>query len=506
MSDLAEALRDSDDLKKQRNEAFKELKVLKETLEAHLEKEATFNQFHNLGHNHSHDSAIDSDMQEWETEILEMDLSGLSSDGDLGFELVGGRDDPHYPNDSGIYVASVTKGSIAEGKLRVNDCISRVNNVDCTSVSKRMVLETVRASLPKAHMVVRRRRRVHSRCLYTTQLPAGIHGLSLETGMYICKISPGSTAAKEGNLAVGDRVLSINNKTMDGLKNCHEAMSLLNDDRTDITITVLKSHSHQFCIQENDPVNYVHHQRKVNSCSQTEDIKHFNDDFVEKQYLIPGFSHQSYKVSKASQEKNNIGTWDMIREKIDIVRGRKHSKDRNRNDDKKKYRNSSPNALTLSSSFDQEQDAIAELDSVIDSYHGNTSATTVFKRSKRRNKDASIQEKNGGTWPKARSNIVQNQGTGTITHHRKSERAPLTLLFNGENHDSHCCNNSNRNSTPLPISLAPNLNRHSGYSSIDSSKMHYSSKPFPSINDSFQKLCGKKMDNFQVSFFFLSRY
>lgn len=50
--------------------------------------------------------------------MLEMDLSGLSSDGDLGFELVGGREDPHYPNDNAIYVASVTKGSIADGKLR----------------------------------------------------------------------------------------------------------------------------------------------------------------------------------------------------------------------------------------------------------------------------------------------------------------------------------------------------------------------------------------------------
>lgn len=27
--------------------------------------------------------------------------------------------------------------------------------------------------------------------------------------MYICKIAPGSLAAKEGNLAVGDRVLSV---------------------------------------------------------------------------------------------------------------------------------------------------------------------------------------------------------------------------------------------------------------------------------------------------------
>lgn len=82
--------------------------------------------------------------------------------------------------------------------------------MDCSNVSKRMVLETVRAGGRVASMVVRRRRFIRS--IYTTQLHMGLdceHGLSLETGIYICKISPGSAAAKEGNLAVGDRVLSV---------------------------------------------------------------------------------------------------------------------------------------------------------------------------------------------------------------------------------------------------------------------------------------------------------
>ena len=83
-----------------------------------MEKENQAEQFHAAGHNHSHDSAIDSDLQEWETEILEIDLSGLGSNGELGFELVGGRDDPQYPNDSGIYVSSITKGSVFDGKLK----------------------------------------------------------------------------------------------------------------------------------------------------------------------------------------------------------------------------------------------------------------------------------------------------------------------------------------------------------------------------------------------------
>jgi S1-C subfamily serine protease len=46
-------------------------------------------------------------------------------------------------------------------------------------------------------------------CFVQLQLNNYEHGLTLETGIYISKISPGSLAAKEGNLAVGDRVLSV---------------------------------------------------------------------------------------------------------------------------------------------------------------------------------------------------------------------------------------------------------------------------------------------------------
>lgn len=94
---------------------------------------------------------------------------------------------------------------------RVNDCILRVNSLDCTSISKRLVLETMR-SLSSATLVVRRRKPASpSRSLFTTQLQVNNydHGISLETGVYINKITPGSLAAKDGNLDVGDRVLSV---------------------------------------------------------------------------------------------------------------------------------------------------------------------------------------------------------------------------------------------------------------------------------------------------------
>lgn len=95
--------------------------------------------------------------------------------------------------------------------FRDNDCILRVNNLDCSSTSKLLVLETLR-SLSNVALVIRRRKPASpSRSLFTTQLQVNNydHGISLETGIYINKITPGSLAAKDGNLDVGDRVLSV---------------------------------------------------------------------------------------------------------------------------------------------------------------------------------------------------------------------------------------------------------------------------------------------------------
>lgn len=79
MSEQAQALRDLDELKKQKNEAMKELKDTKEKYETLVEKEARKNQLNSVGHNHSRDSAIDADLQEWETETLELELVSFKS-------------------------------------------------------------------------------------------------------------------------------------------------------------------------------------------------------------------------------------------------------------------------------------------------------------------------------------------------------------------------------------------------------------------------------------------
>lgn len=203
VSELANALRDSDDIKKQRNEASKELKDLKEKIE-----------FSDHALRTSHLAQIDEG-NDWEMIPIHVEPGrSLDSDrDDLGLILVGGRDSPYYPNDTGVYVAQVAQGSTLDGKLRLNDCIVRVNNVDCTSVSTRVILETLRSSNVNPVTLIVKRRRMTRRPLRTTQLSIGSvpHGITLELGIYISKISPGSLAAKDGNLAVGDRVLNVSN-------------------------------------------------------------------------------------------------------------------------------------------------------------------------------------------------------------------------------------------------------------------------------------------------------
>ncbi|XP_063983867.1 disks large homolog 5-like isoform X5 [Diachasmimorpha longicaudata] len=501
VSEFASAIRDSDDIKRQRNEASKELKDLKEMIESDLLTRSSI-----YGHH-------EDNSNEWDVITIHLDLSRLCQDGDrdLGLILIGGRQDPYFPNDTGVYVAQINEGSIVSGKLRVNDCIIRVNNVDCTSVSTGMILETLRACTLGSATVTVRRKRSTRRYLRTTQLPIGDtipHGIALELGIYISKISPGSSAAKDGNLSVGDRVLNINSKPMDSVTSGHEAMSLLNDSIADVlTITTLKGIPLSLASSsETMPDTGMIYgtdtktQKMINNCSQTEQerlmLKATSDDY-ERRYMASNFNERSiYKVSKSVSGEKPSGishAWDNIREKIDIVRGRRHSKDRDV-DKKKRHRNSSPNT------FEQEQDAIAELDSVIESYHQKkttmiTTATTsaaatmtmsaatatsaaalpastnittnsVLKRNKLRATEK--MEKDGGTWPKVRGGPLIQNGTGTILHPRKTkERLPLSVLINHPpKYESY---NYNRISNPIPLGNFSNVsNRHTVYKAMES--------------------------------------
>ncbi|XP_069096909.1 disks large homolog 5 isoform X3 [Pleurodeles waltl] len=245
VSDLAEALRNLDDMRKQKNDSVRELKELKEKMENQLEKEARFRQL--MAHS-SHDSAIDTDSLEWETEVVEFEKDRVSNpleDMDLkalGFDVAEGMNEPYLPGDSGIFVSKVDKGSIADGRLRVNDWLLKINNVDLTNKDKKQVIKAVLTGGGVINMVVRRRKSLGGKLITPLHINLSGYkdsGISLETGVLVAAVMPGSPAAKEGSLTVGDRIIAINGIALDN-KSLTECEALLRNCRDSLSLSLMK--------------------------------------------------------------------------------------------------------------------------------------------------------------------------------------------------------------------------------------------------------------------------
>uniref|UniRef100_A0A8C2Z8C6 Discs large MAGUK scaffold protein 5 n=1 Tax=Cyclopterus lumpus TaxID=8103 RepID=A0A8C2Z8C6_CYCLU len=243
VSDLADALRNLDDTRKQKNDAARELKELKEKMEDQLEKEARFRQL--MVHS-SHDSAIDTDSMEWETEVVEFEKHRVrTTDMDLkalGFDIAEGVNDPYLPGDCGIFVSKVDKGSIAEGRLRVNDWLLKMNDVDLTNKDRKQVIKAVLSGEGLINLVVRRRKSLGGRIITPIQMNLAGHkdsGIGLESGVFVATLSPGSPAARDCALTVGDRLLAINGIALDN-KSLSECESLLRNCRDSLSISLMK--------------------------------------------------------------------------------------------------------------------------------------------------------------------------------------------------------------------------------------------------------------------------
>lgn len=414
VSDLAEALRDSDDIKRQRNEASKELKELKEKIEAQLEKESRMKQLNSVGNNHSRDSAIDTDLQEWETEIKEVHLR---YEGDFGFDISGGKEDMQAePSVAYFYVSSILKGGTAEGKLLVNDVILKVNGLDVAGMDKRTLCDTVQNAKGSLTLVVKRRRAMSSRGVIMLSLNLSSsheHGITLENGLYITRIGPGSVAAREGTLAVGDRILSINGKQVEDLR---KAMECLDNADSPVQLQVVKNavfssspssstaSGHNFSeklerspLAHGSPPTHLREEKTFVSCSVQTDALHELGNHTKTLTL----GSRSSK-SGGTSERATVSVQPTLLDKAynKIFGEKRVSKEKK--------------AL-----LPDEKGPIEELDSMLECY-----SKTGGKRSSGRQQ----QEHNGGTWPKYRGPPLQLGEAGvanTLQPHKRRERKSL---------------------------------------------------------------------------------
>ncbi|KAG1674896.1 Disks large 5 [Nymphon striatum] len=463
VSDLAEALRDSDDMKKQKNETSKELKELREKMESQLEKESRMKQLNSVSPNHSRDSAIDADMQEWETETLEFDLSAISSD--LGFDLAGGKGDPQFPNDFSIYVTNVERESAADKKLKINDVVLRINNIDVTNVERKTAVDAIRNNGDIINMVVRRRKATGSRYIHTVQLhlsPDSDVGITVATGFYISRICPGSVTAREGNIAVGDRLITVNSQSLESMHSSSEVQKLIEESGEIVTLSVLKnmgpaggaplssaSSSHNISenlehFKSNSPRMCTAAQLN-GTTTQDAETRISDEASVEespsmKPISPPVSSLESQRISNSpnvevsSVSKYRSPEQSAIHDDYSHIRRTSHLSSANYppaqpstmldrayqrifREPRSKSRHD-PNSLSR-----QEAEATAALDSVIDHF-SQPPELKVPKRRKKRGEKL----KNGGTWPKYRGPLIDycEIGTATVrTPQKKKERKSI---------------------------------------------------------------------------------
>ncbi|XP_006146197.1 LOW QUALITY PROTEIN: disks large homolog 3 [Tupaia chinensis] len=175
-------------------------------------------------------------MFKYEKIVLERGNSGL------GFSIAGGIDNPHVPDDPGIFITKIIPGGAAamDGRLGVNDCVLRVNEVDVSEVVHSRAVEALKEAGPVVRLVVRRRQPPPETIMEVNLLkgPKGL-GFSIAGGIgnqhipgdnsiYITKIIEGGAAQKDGRLQIGDRLLAVNNTNLQDVRHEEAVASLKN--------------------------------------------------------------------------------------------------------------------------------------------------------------------------------------------------------------------------------------------------------------------------------------
>ncbi|XP_063074914.1 discs large homolog 1-like protein isoform X2 [Engraulis encrasicolus] len=173
---------------------------------------------------------------EYEEITLERGNSGL------GFSIAGGTDNPHIGDDPSIFITKVIPGGAAaqDGRLRVNDVILRVNEVEVRDVTHSKAVEALKEAGSLVRLYVRRRKSGNDRVMEIKLVkgPKGL-GFSIAGGLgnqhipgdnsiYVTKIIEGGAAHKDGRLQIGDKLLAVNTSCLEDVTHENAVTALKN--------------------------------------------------------------------------------------------------------------------------------------------------------------------------------------------------------------------------------------------------------------------------------------
>uniref|UniRef100_A0A3Q3G214 PDZ domain-containing protein n=1 Tax=Labrus bergylta TaxID=56723 RepID=A0A3Q3G214_9LABR len=199
---------------------------------------------------------------EYEEIALERGNSGL------GFSIAGGTDNPHIGEDPSIFITKIIPGGAAaqNGRLRVNDCIVRVNEADVREVTHSGAVEALKEAGGLVRLCIRRRRSLTERVM-DIKLVKGPKGLGFsiaggvgnqhvpgDNGIYVTKVIEGGAAHKDGRLQIGDKLVAVNASCLEEVTH-EEAVAALKSTPDVVYLRVAKHTS--LLINDNFPPQSV---------------------------------------------------------------------------------------------------------------------------------------------------------------------------------------------------------------------------------------------------------
>ncbi|XP_059395700.1 disks large homolog 2-like isoform X15 [Carassius carassius] len=255
---------------------------------------------------------------EFEEITLERGNSGL------GFSIAGGTDNPHIGDDPGIFITKIIPGGAAaeDGRLRVNDCILRVNEADVSEVSHSKAVEALKAAGSIVRLYVRRRRPMLE-TVTEIKLIKGPKGLGFsiaggvgnqhipgDNSIYVTKIIDGGAAQKDGRLQVGDRLLMVNNYTLEEVTH-EEAVAILKNTSDVVYLKVGKPTS----VYLSDPYGPPDITHSFSPAMENHISSPSNNGTLEYKSSLPPISPSRY----SPLPKHLLGEEDINREPRKIV-------------------------------------------------------------------------------------------------------------------------------------------------------------------------------------------
>uniref|UniRef100_A0A3Q1GHX1 Discs large homolog 1-like protein n=1 Tax=Acanthochromis polyacanthus TaxID=80966 RepID=A0A3Q1GHX1_9TELE len=190
--------------------------------------------------------------------------SDMTGNSGLGFSIAGGTDNPHIGEDPSIFITKIIPGGAAaqNGRLRVNDCIVRVNETDVREVTHSGAVEALKEAGGLVRLCIRRRRSITERIM-DIKLVKGPKGLGFsiaggvgnqhvpgDNSIYVTKIIEGGAAHKDGRLQIGDKLVAVNGSCLEEVTH-EEAVAALKSTPDVVYLRVAK-HTSLF-INDNFP-------------------------------------------------------------------------------------------------------------------------------------------------------------------------------------------------------------------------------------------------------------